>query len=201
MRGTLQHVQDTLADAFGANQKKMEQVEVSKHEGELAIKQAFEQLHEALEERKKALLSELGTIALTQTTGLILQKEHFEEIQQDISHYSEVISHILQTHTDHEVVAMGGLVPIEMKVTIKRLEVIPPIPNMLENISVDVQPDGLVKEKYPNLVAFSMCLHHHLQVHEHPHQYPRQGPSLLRLRARPQSRWGIHMEEEWFRLR
>ena len=70
MRGTLQHVQDTLADAFGANQKKMEQVEVSKHEGELAIKQAFEQLHEALEEKKKALLSELGTIALTQTTAL-----------------------------------------------------------------------------------------------------------------------------------
>ena len=122
MRGTLQHVQDTLADAFGANQKKMEQVEVSTHEGELAIKQAFEQLHEALEERKKALLSELGTIALTQTTGLTLQKEQLEKIQQDISHYPEVTSHILQTHTDHEVVAMGGLVPTELKAIIKKVE-------------------------------------------------------------------------------
>ena len=122
MKGTLQHVQDTLADAFGANQKKMEQVEVSTHEGELAIKQAFEQLHEVLEARKKALLSELGTIALTQTTGLTLQKEQLEKIQQDISHYPEVTSHILQTHTDHEVVAMGGLVPTELKAIIKKVE-------------------------------------------------------------------------------
>ena len=146
MRGTLQHVQDTLADAFGANQKKMEQVEASKHEGELAIQQAFEQLHEALEERKKALLSELGTIALTQTTALTLQKEQLEEIQQDISHYPEVISHILQTHTDYEVVAMGGVIPTELKVTIKKLEVMPPTPNMLASISVDVLLDGLIRE-------------------------------------------------------
>ena len=144
MRGTLQHVQDTLADAFDANQKKIEQVEVSKHEGELAIKQAFEQLHEALEERKKTLLSELETIALTRTTALTLQKEQLEKIQQDISHYPEVISHILQTHTDREVVAMGGVIPTELKAKYKKVETM--FPHKNTGISVDFQLDGLKRE-------------------------------------------------------
>ena len=146
MRGTLQHVQDTLADAFGANQKKMEQVEVSKHEGELAIKQAFEQLHEALEERKKALLSQLGTIALTQTTALTLQKEQLEKIQQDISHYPDVISHILQMHTDHEVLAMGAFVPTILKATLKMVEKVNIATNHYGPITAQMPSECLVKE-------------------------------------------------------
>ena len=146
MRGTLQHVQDTLADAFDANQKKMEQVEVSKHEGELAIKQVFEQLHEAFEERKKALLSQLGTIALTKTTALTLQKEQLEKIQQDISRYPEVISHILQTHTDHEVVAMGGLVLTELKVTLIMVEKVNITTNHYGPVTAQMPTQSLVKE-------------------------------------------------------
>ena len=124
MRGKLQCVQDTLAVAIDANKKTMKQVETSKQEAELAIKQAFEQLHIKLEERKKALLSELENIALTQTTSLTLQKERLEKIQQDISHYPEVTSHILQTHTDHEVVAMGGLIPTELKTTLTKVKIV-----------------------------------------------------------------------------
>ena len=146
MRGTLQHVQDTLADAFGATQKKMEQVEVSKHEGELAIKQAFEQLHEVLEERKKALLSELGTIALTQTTALTLQKEQLDKIQQDISHYPEVIFHILQTHTDHEMLAMGAFVPTILKATLKMVEKVNIAPNHYGPITAQMPTQSVVKE-------------------------------------------------------
>ena len=36
------------------------------------------------------------------------QFEQFEKIVEDIGHYTEVASHILQTHTDHEVVALHG---------------------------------------------------------------------------------------------
>ena len=118
MRRTLQHVQDTLAGAIGANEKTMKLVETSKHETELAINVVFEQLLERLVERKKALLSEMESIALSQTTSLTLQKEQLEKIQQNISHYSEVTSHILHTHTDYEVVAMGGCIPTELKATI-----------------------------------------------------------------------------------
>ena len=143
MRRTLQNVQDTLAGAIGANEKSLNLVETSKHEAELAINVAFEQLLERLLERKKALLSEMESIALTLTTSLTLQKEQLEKIQQNISHYSKVTSHILHTHTDHEVVAMGGCIPTELKATITEVE------NMTSQygpITADVQVDALMKE-------------------------------------------------------
>ena len=144
MRRTLQHVQDTLAGAIVANEKTMKEVETSKHEAELAIIVAFEQLLERLVERKKALLSEMESIALTQTTSLTLQKEQLEKIQQNISHYSEVTSHILHTHTDHEVVAMGGCIPTELKATIMKVENISPVTSQYGPIRADVQVDALM---------------------------------------------------------
>ena len=63
----------------------MKQLEASNQEDQLTIDQEFEQLKE---ERKMALLSELESIALTQTTSLTLQKEQLEKIQQNISHYT-----------------------------------------------------------------------------------------------------------------
>ena len=146
MRRTLHHVQDTLAGAIGANEKTMKLVETSKHEAELAINVAFEQLLERLVERKKALLSEMESIALTQTTSLTLQKEQLEKIQQNISHYSEVTSHILHTHTDHEVVAMGGCIPTELKATIMEVENMSPWTSQYGPITVDVEVDALMKE-------------------------------------------------------
>ena len=149
MRRTLQHVQnvqDTLAGAIVANEKTMTVVETSKHEAELAINVAFEQLLEKLVERKKALLSEMESIALTQTTSLTLQKEQLEKIQQNISHHSKVISHILQTHTDHEVVAMGGCIPTELKATIMKVENMSPLTSQYGPITADVQVDALMKE-------------------------------------------------------
>ena len=146
MRRTLQHVQDTLAGAIAANEKTMKLVETSKHEAELAINVAFEQLLERLVERKKALLSEMESIALTQTTSLTLQKEQLEKIQQNISHYSEVTSHILHTHTDHEVVAMGGCIPTELKVANMEVENMSPWTSQYGPITADVQVDALMKE-------------------------------------------------------
>ena len=146
MRWTLQHVQDTLAGAIGANEKIMEQLEASKQEAQLAINQAFEQLQEALDKRKKTLLSELESIALAQATSLTLQKEQFEKIQQNISHYSEVTSHYLHTHSDHEVVAMGGLIPIELKATNKVVENISLSTSHYGPITAVAQTDTLVKE-------------------------------------------------------
>ena len=148
MRGTLQCAQEvvsTLAGAIDANKKMMQQVETSKQEAELAIIQTFKQLMETLEERKKVLLLELESIALSKTTSLILQKELFEKIQHDIRHYTEVTSHILQTHTDHEVVALGGLVPTELKATLKKVENMSLTPNPHSYLSATLQSDSLVK--------------------------------------------------------
>ena len=148
MRGTLQCAQEvvsTLAGAIDANKKMMQQVETSKQEAELAIIHTFKQLMETLEERKKVLLMELETIALSKTTSLTLQKEQFEKIQLDISHYTEVTSHILQTHTDHEVVALGGLVPTELKATLKKVENVSLTPNPHSCLSATLQTDSLAK--------------------------------------------------------
>ena len=148
MRGTLQCAQEvlsTLAGAIDANKKMMRQMETSKQEAELAIIQTFKQLMETLEERKKFLLMELETIALSKATSLTLQKEKFEKIQHDISHYTEVASHILQTHTDHEVVALGGLVPTELKATLKKVENMSLTPNPHSYLSAILQSNPLAK--------------------------------------------------------
>ena len=150
MRGTLecaQEVVSTLAGAIDANTKVMQQVETSKQEAEQAIVQTFKQLMETLEERKKVLLMELEAIALSKTTSLTLQKEQFEKIQHDISHYTEVTSHILQTHTDHEVVALGRLVPIELKATFKKVEnmSLTPTPHSFQLFAATLQLDSLTK--------------------------------------------------------
>ena len=157
MRGTLQCAQEvvsTLASVIDANKKIMQQVETSKQEAELAIIQTFKQLMETLEERKKVLLMELDTIALSKTTSLTLQKEQFEKIRHDISHYTEVTSHILQTHTDHEVVALGGLVPTELKATLKKVENVTLTPSYL---SATLQSDSLAKvlSEFGGVVALS----------------------------------------------
>ena len=146
MRGTLQCVQDTLAGAIDANKKTMKQVETSKHEAELAINQTFEKLCEKLEERKKALLSELENIVVTQTTFLTFQKEQLEKIQHGISHYTEVTSHILQIHTDHEVIAMAGLIPAELKVTLRKVQNISFSTSQYGHISAHVQTDSIIEQ-------------------------------------------------------
>ena len=146
MKETLQHVQDTLAGAFDANEKTMKQLDASKQEAEQAINPAFEQLHEIFVERKKALLSELESIALTQRTSLTLQKEQLKKIQQNINHYSEVTSHILHTHSDHEVVAMGGLIPTELKATNKDVKKITLSTGLYGPVAAVVKMDTLMKE-------------------------------------------------------
>ena len=125
----VQKIIPVLDVAIDDNQKMIHQVETSKQEAEQAIEDTFSKLEEILKERKKALLSELDTISLSKVTSLTLQKEHFEKIQQKIDHGTKVTSHILQTHTDHEVVALGGLVTTELKATLKKVENVSFIPN------------------------------------------------------------------------
>ena len=135
-----------LTEAINGNDKIIEQVEISKRNALLAINQAFELLQQTSEERKKTLLSEVEAISLSKTTALTSQKEQFEKMVEDIGHYTEVASHILQTHTDHEVVSMGGLVPTELKATLKQVEAVSLTPNKHSNIHVSVaQTDGLVR--------------------------------------------------------
>ena len=131
-----------LTRAIGAKDKMVEQVEISRENATLLINQAFEQLHQAIEERKKTLLSEMEAISLFKTTALTLQKEQLVKIQDEIGHYTEMTSHILQTHTDHEVVALGDLLPTELKATLKKVE---GVSLSTSDIHVTLQTDSLMK--------------------------------------------------------
>ena len=143
---TTKMVVTKLTGAIDGNGKITEQVEVSKRNAILAINQAFEILQQTLEERKKTLLSQVEAISLSKTTALTLQKEQFEKIVEDIGHYTEMASHILQTHTDHEVVALGGLIPTELQATLKRVQTMSLTLNQRNHIPVSVQTDHFVRE-------------------------------------------------------
>ena len=145
-----------LTGAMDENNKMMKQVEISKQTASLAINKAFEILQQTLEERKKTLLSELEAISLSKTTALTLQKEQFEKMVGDIGHYTDMASQILQTHTDHEIVALGGLIPTEMQATLERVQTISLTPNQHYNITVSVQTDDLIPKllKFGNLFEF-----------------------------------------------
>ena len=145
----LEHAKEVVTKLTGAmdeNIRMIEQVEISKQTAFLAINQAFELLQQTLEERKKTLLSELEAISLSKTTALTLQKEQFEKMIGDIGHYTDMASQILQTHTDHEIVALGGLIPTELQATLKRVQTISLTPNQHINITVSVQTDDLIRQ-------------------------------------------------------
>ena len=149
MTGALEDAKEVVTKLTGAideNKRMIEQVEISKRNAFLAINQAFEILQQTLEERKKTLLSELEAITLSKSTALTLQKEQFEKMVGDIGHYTDTASQILQTHTDHGIVALGGLIPTELQATLKRVQTISLTPNQHSNISVSVKTDDLIRQ-------------------------------------------------------
>eukprot|EP00731_Ephydatia_muelleri_P036512 Em0268g4a len=157
--GALEDAKEVVTKLTGAiegNNRMIEQVEISKRTAFLAINQAFEILQQTLDERKKTLLSELEAILLSKTTALTLQKEQFEKMVGDIGHYTDMAFQILQTHTDHEIVALGGLIPTELQATLKRVQTISLTPNQHSNITVSVETDDLVRQlsKLGEIVAF-----------------------------------------------
>ena len=132
MRESLESAQIIVSRLVGAidrNRKMVEQVHSSKQDAAMAIEDTFGQVMRTLDERKKRLLSELETIYQSKAASLNQQKEQFETMEQDIGHYTKVTSKILETHTDHEVVALKGLVPSELKAILKKVENVSLLPS------------------------------------------------------------------------
>ena len=146
-----------LMGGIMGNDKMIEQVELSKRNALLVINQAFEMLYKRLKEKKEALLAELEEISLSKTTALTIQKEEFEKMVKEIGRYTKVASHILQTHTDHEIVALDGLVPTQLHATVKKVQTTPLTPNQHSNFSVTLKTDDLIKKlsKFSDVVDVS----------------------------------------------
>ena len=141
-----QEVTSKLPTAFDANDKMVEQVGTSRENAMLTITQTFEQLHQTIEERKKTLLSEMEAISVFKTTTLTLQKEQLKKMQDEIECYTEMTSHILQTHTNHEIVALGNQLPTELKLTLKKVENVFLTPSEPTDIHVFLHMDTLIKD-------------------------------------------------------
>ena len=61
-------------------------------------------------------------------------------------------SQILQTHTDYEILALGGLIPTELQATLKKVQTISLTPNQHSNITaVSVQTDYLSYQLCPSI--------------------------------------------------
>ena len=79
---------------------------------------------------------------------------------EDIGPYTEVASHVLQTHTDLEVVALGGIVPTELQATLKKISTMSLAPNQHSGTTATVQTDDLVRE----VSKFGQILHTQCQI-------------------------------------
>ena len=56
------------------------------------------------------------------------------KMKDEIGHFIEMTSHILQNHTDHDMVALGDLLPTELKATLKKVENVSFTPNQTNDI-------------------------------------------------------------------
>ena len=135
-----------LTGAIGGNDEMMGRVDTSRRNAFLVINQAIDMVQETLEKRRRELLEELETLSLSKAAGLTLQKEQFVALIEDIGHYTEVASHVLQTHTDHEVVALGGIVSTELQATLKKIQTMSLAPNQHSGTTATVQTDDFVRE-------------------------------------------------------
>lgn len=149
MKKSLQHAQETVAmldRAIDANHMMMQQVVTSRQEAELALEKAFKELLDTLEERKKELLLELETITLSVTMSLTAQKEQLEKIREEIRCYTDITCRVLQTHADHEVVALRDLLPAELEAILTMVENISLSPSQHCFLTSFVQTNPLVNE-------------------------------------------------------
>ena len=142
----VQEMASKLTSAIGANKKMAEQVEKSTENATLLINQAFERLLQVIEERKKILFSEMESISLSKTAALTLQKEELMKMQDEIGRYSEMISHILQTYSDHEMVALGDLQITEIKTTLNKFGSVSFTPSQTSEIHVTIKIISLIQD-------------------------------------------------------
>eukprot|EP00731_Ephydatia_muelleri_P001816 Em0001g1816a len=151
MKETLEdsnEVMSKLAYAADKANTMIQRVESSKQQIKLDVENAFSQLIKTLEERKKALLSELDAVSLSKVNSLTLQKDEFVNYQHDVHRYNDFTSHVLQTHVDHEVVALGRLVSSELKTNLKKATNVSLIPKQQSYLRFSAQIEGFTKELF-----------------------------------------------------
>ena len=111
-----------LMDAKGANDKMIQQVNSRVGEVHESIEKSFAELEKALKLRKKVLLDEASDIGTSKVTALMLQQKEFQRYQDSLQGYIDAIEGALQTHTDKEIIALGGLLQHELQASVEQFK-------------------------------------------------------------------------------
>ena len=117
-----------LVDAKGANDKMIQQVNSRVGKIHESIEKSFAELEKALKLRKKVLLDEASDIGTSKVTALMLQQEEFQRHQDSLQGYIDAIEGALQTHTDKEIIALGGLLQHELQASVEQFKKVSLIP-------------------------------------------------------------------------
>ena len=120
-----------LVDAKGANNKMIQQVNSRVGDVHESIEKAFTELEKALKLRKKVLLDEASDIGTSKVTALMLQQEEFQRHQDSLQGYIDAIEEALQTHTDKEIMALGGLLQHELQASVEQVSLPPARVNLI----------------------------------------------------------------------
>ena len=149
MVGLLKTIEDMVTKLRGAisgHEEMLAQTEMSKMKACMSINAGFAIIHEELEKRRVKLLSAVDAMSETMTAPLTIQKEELEIIAANIGLYSEAASNILQTYTDHEVVAVGEVIATELRGNVKKVQTTSLTPIQNGDIFVSLQTENLVRE-------------------------------------------------------
>eukprot|EP00731_Ephydatia_muelleri_P009941 Em0005g527a len=110
------------------------------------ISNAFEELHEKVEARKRSLLADLDAATSRRASALDYRRTRIREAQRDLYRYCEVVFRALQTHSDQEVVAMENAPLAALSDTLrasKNVASIDPGRSQAEGLSVLLETDRL----------------------------------------------------------
>ena len=141
-----QEIVTKLNVAVDNNITTSEGVETSAKEATQTIRQTFENLHKALDDRMNELLGELHTTAVARTTALGLQRESYEVLKQNIGHNSAFSASVVQTYTDHELLALNQLPFTELQATLKKAESMSLLPCQHSELTVILKAHDFGRE-------------------------------------------------------
>ena len=135
-----------LTQAIGKGEAVLEYVDTSRKEAITVIEEAFDKLHQALEEKRLSLIAATNDIALYRTTALNTQKQEWEESYNQLSRYVDKSNDVLSTHSDEQLLALRGCMHKTLCTLVEKGSAICFEPNQHSDIPVSVSTATLLRE-------------------------------------------------------
>ena len=144
-----QSMPDTITklDAAIANGKVMtEKVGTQRMSVNDAIRNTFQELHKALDEREKALLAQSSEIATTKLTSLQIQMEEMMSLRDEISSCSAAISEAQRSHTDAQLLSVVTVLYARLQEVMNKFSVMALQLQEDDTIAIAVKTTALVSD-------------------------------------------------------